>query len=220
MRFLGCRRSDMRKSTKSAALRVSLSFAALAVCLPVAASAAAMLDASVGGLVFISSSLQDGPHQEEGAAAGPVEAEVEAGLVLDYFPNVSGGAFTVEGTVFAGGQAWADYGINRAAISVGLRNTTGDDRGAFLAGPLGGGIPFNSSIAPNASANSGWQDGFVINGGTGLGEALVSVALHGDAGREAGGVSGLAEQTAFAGFNDHGGGTVQYRLPAYPVCST
>ena len=150
----------------------------------------------------------------QNAATGPLLADVEAGVVLayrypDHFPD-----FELETTLYARAKALADYGTNRAAVELNFRPTNGTDRGAYPASMYYGGLPNQSSAEPHAFAQSIWTDTFVIEGGTGVGTATVSVALHGHAESRYGanGTIWYDAEPSFQTFGTSGFGSAQYRL--------
>ena len=167
------------------------------------------LTTSASGLLFDSSQLVSGPSDSDSAAAGPVQSQIKAGLVLNYGPS-----HELESTLYANGQAWADYGSNGASVDLNFAATSGTDRGTFPVGNFSGSLPFNSSVEPQASASSSWRDTFIMTGGSGLGTASITVTLHGHAasGYGANGTLWYNTEPSFELFGTNGRGSAQYGL--------
>jgi hypothetical protein len=189
---------------------LALTFSAV----PAAALPLPTLHVNATGFIYDSSVGAVGPFQVQDAATGPLLANVEAGAVLAYrypghFPD-----YELETTLYARANTRADYGTNGAALELNFRSVSGTYRGAYPAGNFSGSLPFNSSLEPNAFAESVWTDTFVINDGTGTGTATVSVALHGHAASRYGanGTVWYDAEPSFETFGTNGHGSAQYGM--------
>lgn len=175
------------------------------------ASAQVGLLTNVSGSFFEPSVGSVGSFDQKTGAVGPLTSNVEAGAILSY--TSPGFQDPLEVTLFARAQAISDYGLNGAAVKLGLRPVTGDDRGALLQGPLTS-LSLNSSLLPQALAESRWTDTFTITGGTGVGTATMSVTLRGTISSGYGdtGTIWYDSQQEFETFGTTGFGSVNYRL--------
>lgn len=157
-------------------LRSALALAAAGLMLSVHATPAASLplpslDLYAAGRVDDPPLLLSGtpPPVQQQAATGPLLANVVTGLNLGY-PASSNHDHAA--LFYARGLGRVDYGNLDATVDL---NSAATD-GGFQSGNFSG-VRLDTSM----SVQSGWTDTFVIEGGTGVGVATVSVALRGRA---------------------------------------
>lgn len=182
-----------------------------------ASPAASELRTYADAFIYDSPTLYVGPNQVQTAASGPIQSGVDTGLVFNYpYPGYEGVLGDLQTTLYARSNARADYGTNGASLELNFEPTNGTHRGTLPMGDFSGSLPINSTLEPQASAQSSWTDSFVINGGTGVGTASVNVALHGHAESRYGANGDIwYGNPSFETFGTSGYGNAQYLLGIY-----